>query len=95
MNVSVADVSVVATTANELTVPGTGAGGGTLDTTAVAVPATFALTALIVTVPKPTGVPTPLVSICTIDGLLLLQSTRRPVSTFPLESVSVAENCIV
>jgi hypothetical protein len=59
-------------------------------TVTLAVPGTPSLVAVIVEVPGPTAVTTPLLETVTAAVLLDVHDTTRPVSTFPLASLSVA-----
>jgi hypothetical protein len=95
LNCTPADPTTAVGAAGVTVTEATDAGGAkTMDTTAVAVPVTLALAPLIVTVPWLMDVPTPVVSTCMIDELLLCQSTRRPVRMFPAESRNVTLNCV-
>ena len=81
---------VVPTTARSLTVPGSTAGRVTLS---AALPVTPSLVAVIVAVPAPTPVTSPLVLTVASPAALVTQATVRPVSTLPLASLSVALSC--
>ena len=90
VNCTVAELSVVDTTVRSVTVP-----GGCITTLLIATfaaPVTPALTAETVTVPSPVAVPVPSESTRMTAALLVCHSTRRPASTFPAASVSVAAN---
>src|ERR1035437_7732703 len=88
---SVADVSVVATTLRSDTAPGGVAGGAV--TVNVVVPLTVPLAAVMVVVPAATLVASPLaLSVATL-GVPELHVIVRPVSTFPAESFVTALNC--
>ena len=87
---SVTEVLVVLTTARSLTVPGSTAARVTVS---AAVPLTPSLVAVIVAVPAPTPVTSPLVLTVPTPAALDAQATVRPDSTVPLASFSVALSC--
>ena len=93
VNDSVAEVSVTPATARSTTAPGLVITGAVMVT--LAAPVIPSLVAVIVAEPAAIAVSSPPALTVATAGALLVQVTERPVSTFPLASLSVAANCCV
>src|SRR3989442_1475226 len=89
---SVTELSVTLATARSVTVPGLLTGAVTVTTAAPLFPS---LVAVIVAVPAPTPLTSPLPLTVATDALLVVHVTTRPPSGVPLASFGVAVSCAV